>query len=315
MRVFLTGGTGLIGRGLVEALKTRGDTPVVLSRNPENARQHERFRDVDFVAGDPAEPGDWQDALNGCDAVVNLVGHGVFSERWNDAIKRKIRDSRVRSTQNVVAAMERAETPPRVLVQGSAIGYYGATGEAEITESSPPGTGFMAEVCMEWESAAAPAERIGARLTYVRTGVVLSPEGGALKVMTPIFRWLPGGAAPVGSGGSPLPARGRQWMSWIHRDDITGLFLHALDRSDAVGPINGTAPHPVRNAEFSRELARAVHRPFLPFGPPDFVLRLVLGPVAQVVAEGQKVLPVKAESLGYSFKFPELRGALADLFA
>jgi uncharacterized protein (TIGR01777 family) len=315
MRVFLTGGTGRIGRGLVQALQARGDAPVVLSRHPEKARRLETFRDVEFVGGDPGEPGDWQTALNGCDAVINLVGHDVFAERWSAVVKRKIRDSRVLSTQNLVSAMEQAEAPPKVLVQGSAIGYYGATGDAEVTETSPSGQGFMAEVCIDWESAAAQAERMGARVSYLRTGIVLSPEGGALKVMTPIFRWLPGGAAPVGSRGTPLPALGRQWMSWIHRDDITGLFLLALDHPGAVGPINGTAPLPVRNQEFSRELARAVHRPFLPFGPPDFVLRLVLGEVAGAVAEGQRILPAKARSLGYSFRFPELRGALADLVA
>jgi uncharacterized protein (TIGR01777 family) len=315
MRVFLTGGTGLIGRGLVAALKERGDSPVVLSRNPEKAREHALFRDVEFVAGDPAHPGDWQAALNGSDAVMNLVGHDIFAERWSAAVKRKIRDSRVLSTQDVVAAMERATVPPKVLVQGSAIGYYGATGDADVTESSPRGEGFMPEVCIAWESAAASAERLGARVAYVRTGVVLSREGGALRIMTPIFKWLPGGAAPVGSRSTPLPALGRQWMSWIHRDDITGLFLLALDHPDAAGPINGTAPRPVRNQEFGRELARAVHRPFLPFGPPDLLLRLALGEVARAVTEGQKILPAKAESLGYSFKFPELRGALVDLFA
>jgi uncharacterized protein (TIGR01777 family) len=172
----------------------------------------------------------------------------------------------------------------------------------------------MPDVCVEWESAAAPAERFGARVAYLRTGVVLAREAGALKVMTPIFKWLPGGAAPVGSGGAPLPARGRQWMSWIHHEDIVGLFLLALDHPDARGPINGTAPRPVRNAGFGRALAKAVHRPFLPFGPPDFVLKVALGDVARVVTEGQKVLPAKAESLGYSFRFPELQGAIEDLF-
>lgn len=314
MRVFLTGGTGLIGRGIVEQLKQRGDAPVILSRNPEKSRQNALFRDVEFVAGDPVSEGDWQKGVDGCSAVINLVGHDLFAERWNDAVKRKIRESRVRSTQNVVAAMERAAARPKVLVQGSAIGYYGSTGDADITEASPPGQGFMPEVCVEWEGAAAPAERLGARVTYVRTGVVLSREGGALKVMTPIFKWLPGGAAPVGSGGAPLPARGKQWMSWIHCDDIVGLFLLALDHPEATGAINGTAPNPVRNQEFSHELARAVHRPFLPLGPPDFVLKVALGEVAQVVTEGQKVLPEKAKSLGYRFRFPELRAAIADLF-
>lgn len=314
MRVFITGGTGLIGRELVERLKERGDVPVVLSRDPVKSRKETLFRDVEFVEGDPSKKGPWQESFDGCDAVINLVGHDIFGERWNDEVKRKIRESRVLSTQNVVEAMQRAGSRPVVLVQGSAIGYYGSTGDAEVTETSPPGDGFMSDVCVEWEAAAAAAEALGTRVAIVRTGVVLSREGGALKVLTPVFKWLPGGAAPVGSSGAPLPARGRQWMSWIHHNDIVGLFLLALDHPDARGPINGTAPGVVRNAEFSRVLAKAVHRPFLPFGPPDFVLKLALGEVAQVVTGGQKVIPAKAESLGYPFRFPELRGAIEDLF-
>lgn len=315
MRVFITGGTGLIGRRIVQGLKERGDRAVILSRNPEETRNRAEIRGAEVVQGDPAASDDWAKHLDGCEAVINLVGHNLFSGRWNAEVKRKIRDSRVYGTQHVVSAIRKASQPPGVLVQASAIGYYGPRGDEELDESSRSGTDFMSVVCREWEDAAHPAEALGVRVPIVRTGVVLAKGEGALGVMTPIFKWLPGGAAPVGSGGAPKPGTGRQWMSWIHLDDIAGLFLLALDNPGASGPINGTAPNPERNADFSKALAKAVHRPFLPFGPPDFLLRAALGEVAKVVTEGQRVLPARAQQLGYRFRFPTLNDALRDLFA
>ncbi len=314
MRVFVTGGTGLIGRQLVRKLTERGDQPIILSRRSDLVRRDPAMRSFEFVQGDPATRGDWESRLDGCDAVVNLVGHNVFSERWNAEVKRKIRDSRVDATENLVAALGRSRNRPKVLAQGSAIGYYGVHGDEDLTEESPSGTDFMAVVCREWEEAAHPAESLGVRVARIRTGIVLSREGGALGVMAPIFRM--GGASPIGNGGSLFkPATGQQWMSWIHIDDIVGLFLLVLDRADASGPINGTSPHPARNADFSRALAKALHRPFIPFGPPDAVLDVMLGPVAQMITKGQKVLPTRAQALGYHFQFPELPDALSDVFA
>ncbi len=158
-----------------------------------------------------------------------------------------------------------------------------------------------------------PAGSLGVRVALIRTGLVLDPHEGALATMTPIFKWVPGGAAPVGSAGG-LVGQGRQWMSWIHRDDIVGLFLRALDHPEAAGPINGTSPNPVRNRDFSRTLAKILHRPSAPIGPPDFLLKLLLGEVAEVITTGQRVLPMRARELGYTFQFPELTAALADLF-
>jgi len=316
MRVFLTGGTGLIGRELTKRLGDRGDQPVILSRQADKVRRDPGLRGVQVIQGDPTAPGGWDSAVDGCDAAINLAGHNLFDGRWNAEVKRTIRDSRVYGTENLVGAIARASIKPKVLVQASAIGYYGPTGDGELTESSPPGSDFMARVCREWEDAAAPVTNAGVRLATVRTGVVLAKGASALGVMTPLFKWLPGGAAPVGSGKSPfLPGSGQQWMSWIHLEDIVGLFLMALDRPEAEGPINGTAPKPVRNAEFSKALARVVHRPMLPFGPPDLMLSLVLGEVADVVTKGQRVLPAKAESLGYAFRHPEINEALRSLFA
>jgi uncharacterized protein len=313
LRVFLTGGTGLIGRRIVDRLKARGDSPVIVSRRAETVRREPGWESLEVILGDPSFPGDWEDAVNGCDAVINLAGSNVFGARWSTKYKHQIRDSRVHSTEGVVRAIGRASAKPRVLVQGSATGYYGPHGDEELNETSPPGTDFLARVCVEWEAAASKAERLGVRVARIRTGVVLAKGEGALKVMTPVFKWLPGGAAPVGSAGG-LIGRGKQWMPWIHLDDIVGLFLLGLDSHAASGPINGTAPNPVRNAEFSKALAMLVHRPMLPFGPPDALLRLVLGEVAEVVTRGQRVIPARAAELGYSFQHPDLLEALGPFF-
>ena len=319
-RVFVTGGTGLIGRRLVQRLIERGDQPLILTRRADEVRRDPAARSLTFIQGDPNTRGDWFAAVDGCDAVINLVGHNVFSDRWNAEVKRKIRDSRVYGTENVVAAISAARSRPSVLVQSSAVGYYGVHGDEELTEESPSGSDFMAVVCREWEEAAQPAEELGVRVPRIRTGIVLARSEGALGVMTPLFKIGPG--APIGSDGSFLkPARGAQWMSWIHIDDIVGILLMALDNAEANGPINGTAPHPVRNSEFAKALSHELWRPYapwrfpIPFGPPDSVLRVVLGDVAQVITKGQRVLPTRAQALGYRFRFPDLPEALHDLFA
>jgi hypothetical protein len=319
MRVFITGGTGLVGRRLARRLAERGDHPVVLSRQADRARLSTGLRGVEVLQGDPTIPGGWEQAVSGCDAIINLVGHNVFAQRWTPEVKRRIRDSRVYGTENVVAAMNKAAQKPKVLVQASAIGYYGPRGDEELSESSSPGSDFMAVLCREWEAASQAAESFGTRVAQVRIGVVLARGEGALGIMTPIFKYVPGGAAPVGSGDrSYLPGKGQQWMSWIHVEDLVGILLMALDRPEASGPINGTAPAPVRNADFSLELTHALRGWFfpryVPFGPPDFMLRLILGEVAEVITKGQRVLPARAQSIGYRFSFPDLAGALRDLF-
>lgn len=313
MRVFITGGTGLIGRRLVERLRERGDQPVVLSRHADRARLKPAFKGVEVVQGDPVIVGGWERGVEGCDAAVHLAGHNLFAERWSPEVLTKIRDSRVFGTENLVAAMARSQRPPGVLVSGSAIGYYGSHGDEELIEESPPGDDFMASVCRQWEDAARPAESLGTRVVTLRTGIVLDRGEGALGTMVPIFKWVPGGAAPIGSDGG-LIGRGRQWMSWIHREDIVGLILLAIDHPEARGALNGTAPNPVRNVDFSRALAKAVHRPFVPFGPPDALLKLALGDVTEILATGQRVLSRKAGALGYPFEFPTIEAALADLF-
>ncbi len=319
MRVFITGGTGLIGRHIVRQLADRGDHPVILTRRADDVRRDPALRSFEFVAGDPTVTGPWEGAVDGCDAVINLVGHNIFANRWNAEIKRKIRDSRVYGTQHVVSAVSKAKNPPKVLVQASAVGYYGPHGDEELTEESPSGSDFMAVICREWEEAAHLAETRGLRVPRIRTGIVLAQGEGALGVMTPVFKVGPG--TPIGDGKNPLrPGSGHQWMSWIHIDDIVGLFLLALDHPEANGPLNGTSPNPVRNADFSRTLSKVLWRPYapwrvyLPFGPPDLLLKLALGDVAEVITKGQKVLPTRAEALGYRFRHPQLEEALHAIF-
>jgi uncharacterized protein (TIGR01777 family) len=304
MRIFVTGGTGLIGTRLVRALRKRGDEVVVLSRRSDAWRRV--GPDVEIVAGDPTAAGPWQDGVATCDAVVNLAGAGIFDHRWNAEYKALLRDSRVRATENVVVAMAkqpvRADGSPKALVNGSAIGYYGVHGDEELDELSPMGDDFMAKVCGDWEATARPAEAAGVRVAMIRTGIVLDRRGGALKQLWTPFKLGAGG--PVGSG--------RQFMSWIHHADEVGILLLVLDSADAKGPINATAPRPVTNKAFAKAMGRALGRPaFLP--TPAFGLRLLLGEAAGVVTTGQRVLPRRAEGLGYQFRYADIDSALHAL--
>ncbi len=325
----MTGGTGLVGTLLVKKLRERSDSVVLLTRRPEIARQ-QWGNAVTIVAGDPVTPGAWMDAVAGCDAVVNLAGEGIFNRRWSQEFKDLIYSSRIRSTENIVAALGKCSplkvedalresdvgedrthgaSAPRsgsskVLVNASAIGYYGPHGNEELTEGSLAGNDFLATVCMDWEKAGLAADAHGVRVVFLRTGVVLDKSGGALvKMLTP-FKMCVGG--PI--------AGGRQYMSWIHNEDEVGLILFALDRAEINGPFNATAPHPVTNREFSKALGKVLGRPsFLP--TPGFALRLTLGQVAEILTTGQRVLPRKAQDAGYVFKFSDLELALRDLLA
>jgi uncharacterized protein (TIGR01777 family) len=252
------------------------------------------------------------DAVGACDAVINLAGENLFSRRWNKEFKNLLLDSRVKSTENVVRTLaQKPRTPAgtaKVLVNASAIGYYGPHGDEALTEDSPQGSDFLAQLCVGWEQAARTAERRGIRVAIVRIGVVLAKEGGALaKLLTP-FKLGAGG--PIGW----TPWSGKQVMSWIHRDDLASIFLLALDNPAVSGAINGTAPQPVTNREFSKALGRALHRPaFLP--TPPLALRTMLGEVADVITTGQRVLPKRALALGYLFRFPAIEAALAAILA
>jgi uncharacterized protein (TIGR01777 family) len=304
MRVFVAGGTGMIGTRLVRKLHQQQHAIVLLTRRPDAAKTA-LGEAASVVQGDPTVAGPWMDSVNDCDAVINLTGEGVFNKRWNDEFKKVLVDSRVRSTENVVAALarnpRRPDGSPKTLVNASAVGYYGPRGDEEIAEDSPPGNDFLARLCVDWEAAAHKVEASGVRLAIVRVGVVLGKYGGALaKLLTP-FKMGAGG--PVGSG--------KQWLPWIHHEDIVGLFVLALENPAAAGPMNGCAPNPVTNKEFSNALGQALHRPAVVWTP-EFLLKLGLGEVAEVVTQGQRVLPKKALALGYAFKFPQIDDALKD---
>lgn len=295
MKVAVVGATGLIGRRLVEALLGRGWDVVPVSRRGEDIAGAAGVR-WDPAVGDavPAE-------LLAADAVVNLAGAGIGDARWTDARKRLIRDSRVDTTRALVAAL--GDGGPRVLVNGSAIGFYG-TGEGTRTEASPAGTDFLAGTCVAWEAEALAAEAKGVRVVLLRTGIVMAAEGGALKKQLPLFNAGVGG--PLGGG--------RQWQSWVHIGDVTGLIAHAIERDDVTGPLNATAPGPVRQKEFARTLGRVLGRPaFLP--TPGIALRLALGEMSTLALDGQRVEPAAALASGYAFGFTELEPALRDVLS
>jgi uncharacterized protein (TIGR01777 family) len=304
MRVVVSGATGTIGSALCRALAARGDEVVALSRAPARARQR--------LAGVIADAREWaaptrepppQEALRGADAVVHLLGEPV-AQRWTDAAKQRIRDSRVLSTRQLVGALRALpDRRPSALISQSASGYYGPRGAELLDESAPPGSDWLAQVVVAWEAEAQAAAEL-ARVVLTRTGVVLSPRGGALEKMLPFFR--------LGLGG-PV-AGGRQYVPWVHLDDVVGAICHCLDRADASGPINVAAPNPVTNAQFARALGRVLGRPaVLPV--PRFALELLYGEMASIVTTGQALRPARLEQLGYSFAQPELEPALRSVLA
>jgi uncharacterized protein (TIGR01777 family) len=296
MRVFLTGATGLIGRALAASLGADGHEVVALSRGGSPAALPAGAR---LVQGDPAVAGPWQEELARCDACVNLAGEPVAAGRWTDERRKRIRDSRVLSTRNVAAVI--GAGGPGVLVNGSAIGYYGPRGDEVIDESFPAGNDFLAHVAMEWEEATRAAAR-RARVVLVRTGIVLAADGGALPRLVLPFKMLAGG--PIGDGGF--------WQSWIHVADQVGILRLALEDGRASGPMNATAPDPVRNRDLARALGRVLRRPSLLVAP-AFAVRAALGEMAEVILASQRVVPQRALALGYRFRWPSLEPALRDL--
>jgi uncharacterized protein (TIGR01777 family) len=300
MRVFVTGGTGLIGSRLVRALLDRGDECVVVSRSGRDPWGHQQ---AEIVRGNPMAAGEWQHAVSGCDVVVNLAGQRIVDppHRWTAARKRLLRDSRVETTRQVAAAVRAADPKPRTFVSASAIGYYGDRGEETLDESATRGDDFLADLSVAWEDAAVAAED-ATRVVCVRTGLVLDRSGGALAPLVPLFKLGLGG--PWGDG--------TQWWSWIHVADEIDLILFAID-SDVAGPLNLTAPNPVTVNSFAKALGRALNRPAL-MRQPAFALRLAMGEMADALLASQRVVPRRALDAGYAFRFPELDGALADFF-
>jgi hypothetical protein len=305
MKIAITGATGFVGNRLVEKLKAEGHQILVFTRNPERARRvfpASAFPNVEIAAYTPTKSGDWQQKIAGCDAVVNLAGEPI-SERWSPEHKKAILESRQLGTRKIVEAIAQADPKPGVLVNASAIGYYGTSETATFDENSPPGNDFLAQVCQAWEAEASKVKEAGVRLVILRFGIVLG-NGGALARMIPPFKMFAGG--PIGSG--------RQWFSWIHRDDLVNLILEALKRPEIEGTFNATAPNPVRMSQLSQTLGEVIHRPsWLPV--PDFALELLLGEGSKVVLEGQQVLPKATQAIGFQYRYPTLKSALTDILA
>ncbi len=301
MRILITGGTGLIGRALTKGLIADGHEVIILTRNPDKVTNMPATARLQKWDGETAEG--WGELADGADAIVNLAGAGIADGRWSAQRKQQIRQSRLNAGRAVMAAIDAAKVKPRVLVQASAVGYYGTeTGDAQVTENESPGNDFLSKVCFDWEMSTAPASRLGVRRPVIRTGVVLSNEGGAFPKLVMPHKFYVGG--PVGSGD--------QWLPWIHIDDEVRAiqFLLADERAD--GPFNLAAPTPVTNKEMGASIGDTLGRPsFVP--APSFAMRIVFGEMATVLLDGQRAIPHKLQELGFTFKYPTIQAALKDL--
>ena len=305
MKIAITGATGFIGSSLVARLQKSGHQVMILTRNTSYARKifpSQAFPNIEIVNYTPTILGSWQNAISGCDSVVNLAGESIAEGRWTEEKKQKILQSRQLTTQNLVTAIANAEQKPSVLVNASAIGYYGTSETATFTENSPSGNDFLAEVCQAWEAAAQKVSDAGVRLVILRLGVVLAADGGALAKMITPFKMFAGG--PIGSG--------NQWFSWIHRDDVVKLIIQAVTDSSMSGVYNATAPNPVRMNELSQAMGQVLNRPsWLPV--PSFAIEALLGDGAIVVLEGQQVLPQRTLESGFNYQYSNLRSALVNI--
>ena len=300
MSVLVTGATGFVGRRLLRLL----DKPVVLSRDPARAAREIGGLAARVVAWDPMRGPPPATAFEGVDTVMHLAGESVADGRWTKERKRRILETRSVGTRHLVQGIAQLAQRPTVLVSASAVGYYGNCGDEEVGEGHAPGDDFLADVCVAWEKEAAAARDLGVRVVTARTGIALGAGGGALEKMLLPFK--------LGAGG-PL-GNGRQWMPWIHVADLARLYVHAAETASIDGPMNAVAPNPVRNADFTRALARQLHRPaFLP--APYFGLRLAFGEFAKVLFDSQRVIPRVALETGFRFRYPDLSGALVDILS
>lgn len=305
MKVILAGGSGLIGIELAKELSRYGYTPVILSRKPENIIEVPMGTQV--AGWDGKTAAGWGHLVEGCAGIVNLAGENIagekfFPTRWSRARKKSIIQSRLDAGKAISEAVQRAEKKPLVVVQSSAIGYYGPLEAERVDESAPAGNDFLAKTCVAWEASTAEIERLGVRRVIIRTGVVLSRKGGAFQRLLFPFQFYIGG--PLGSG--------KQILSWIHISDHVNAIRFLIERSDAQGIFNLTAPNPVTNREFAKTISKILHRPlFLPI--PSFAFELIFGEVATVVIDGQCVIPAHLQQLGFSFSFTHAESAIRDL--
>ena len=299
MDVLITGGTGFIGRQLVERL----GSAYVVTRDLQRARQSKLPTGAQLVGWpDQSRPLELPAGVQPT-AIVNLMGESVAGQRWNDAFKQRLRSSRIDGTRQLIAGLRNSGAWPKVFVSASAVGYYGERGDEKLSETAGPGQGFLAQLAVDWEAATAPLVAEGVRVVLLRIGIVLGRDGGALAQMLPLFRWGLGGR--LGSG--------RQWFPWIHEQDIVGLILWALENQAVAGPVNAVAPGCVTNAEFTKAIGRQLGRPMI-LPAPRFGLKLALGEFADSLLSSQRVVPEVALRGGYTFRYPDLSQALAELF-
>ena len=300
MNIFMTGGTGFVGKALSRRLAQAGHEVTVLTRK---LRQEQDLPDgIRFQEGDPTEPGPWQDRVAAHEVVINLAGASIFM-RWTDKNKALIRNSRIMTTKNLVDALPKSAGKETLLLSTSAIGYYGPHGDEILDESGGPGQDFLAAVTRDWEASALAAEARGARVVLCRFGIVLGPQGGALQKMLPAFKYYFG--SRLGSG--------KQWFSWIHLKDLIEIYPFLIAHPDISGPLNVTAPHPVRNEALTRELGAVLKKPTFMPPVPGFVLKMAMGEFGSVLLEGQRVVPKKLLHAGFTFRFPNIHDALEDL--
>ncbi len=298
MKIVIAGGTGLVGRKMVDKLIADGHTVFVLSRSEEKIISS----NLTYLKWDPEK---WQipvAEIDGCDAIINLAGANINDQKWDASFKRIIVDSRIFSTRCLVKACEKMAKRPKTFISASAVGFFGDAGEKSCVEDSPKGTGFLPDLCESWEREASRAQDLGIRTVIARLGVVLSKDGGALAQMLPIFRWGLGGTL----------GNGKQFMSWIHIDDVVKALDWFLNRDKISGTFNVTAPSPVSNKEFTKTLGDVLKRPTFMFVP-KFALKKKLGEMSQVVLSGQKVLPQKCMRFGFQFSYPNLHSALMQI--
>ncbi|HSL89664.1 MAG TPA: TIGR01777 family oxidoreductase [Ignavibacteriaceae bacterium] len=300
-KIIVTGATGLIGKKLCQALFDRGDEIIVFSRNIQSAKKKLPYI-KNFVEWNYKNPVEWKNHLDGKDAVVHLAGVNLFSKRWNDNFKKVIVESRELSTRNLVQASKDCNIKPGVFVSASGVGYYGDGGETTLTEDSPGGNDYLADVCNMWEVESRKAGDYGIRNVQIRTGIVLSTEDGALKEMLLPFKLFVGG--PLGNG--------KQWFPWIHISDIVSIYIHAIDNKNIYGPLNAANPSIVRMKVFAKTLGKVMKRPAL-FPVPEFVLTIVVGEAAGTVVTGQRVSVDKLLNSGYEFEFENLEAAIKNL--
>jgi len=300
MKIVISGATGFIGQALVKALLARGDQVVALARTVEKAQQT-LGPEVEVATWQPGRPGSWMTVFNGADGVVNLAGAPVADplKPWTEEAQALIRSSRIDSTHSMVEAIKQAEPKPPVLVNASAVGYYGSQGDAILTESSPAGNDFLAGVVKDWEAAARPVEELGVRLVLLRTGIVLGAEGGALPALAMPFRMFAGGT--MGEPG--------QWVPWIHLEDEIGLILYALDHESLRGPVNAGSPHPVTMDLFCRQIGQALHRPSWVPGY-STLLKLALPKRKDAFLASDRMAPEAALAAGYRFRYMDSGEAL-----